>query len=347
MEINYIKGSRDEFFGFVDSILSEDKVAIISHIDVDGLSSAVFLEKILNAKGIFVDYISFEDIRSDMVKEISVILGERGITKVFFCDIGIDSIDFDGFNELREEMGVFLIDHHPMNEDVKDWDNIIKTSSDDCSGMVCFFLGDGIIDSKEWEWLCCTAIFSDFSYKDKKNLEYVQSIYTDVTYDNISSTTPGLNGRRINSALIYYENDKKYVYGLVKDRDLEKIEEAHDILEEEIERLIIEFSKKAEHYPEKGLHFYILDSKFNVTSTICSLVSKMKPKDYFVFGKRRSDGMIKFSARNQSGEKDMGSLMKKCTEGLEGANGGGHRQAAAATIQENDLSVFKERLIRD
>lgn len=344
MEINYIKGSREEFLNFVDFIKEEDKVGIVSHIDVDGLSSAVFLEKILEAKGINVDYISFEDIRNNMVKEVFVKLKEAGLTKVFFCDIGIDQIDFEGYSELRNEMDVFLIDHHPMNSEVESWGNIIKTDSQDCSGMTCFFLGEGIIDFEEWNWLCCAAIFSDFSYKEKKNLEYIQSIYSGVTYENISSMTPGLNGRKINSALIYYDNNKKYVYDLVKNRDLEKIEEAHQILEDEIERLILEFSEKAEHYPEKGLHFYEVDSKFKVLSTVTSLVSKMKPEDYFVF-MQKWHGALKFSARNQSGEYDMGALMKRCVEGLENASGGGHRPAAAARIEEKDLEEFKRRLL--
>lgn len=345
MEINYLKGSREEFLSFIDSITDDDKVGIISHIDVDGLSSAVFLKEILEAKGKDVDYISFEDIRNDMVKEISVKLNELGITKVFFCDIGIDSIDFEGLSELREDMDVFLIDHHPMNPAIESWVNIIKTDSQDCSGMTCFFLGEGIIDFEEWDWLCCAAIFSDYSYKEKKNLEYIQSVYPEVTYENISSTIPGMNGRKINSALIYYENNKDYVFELVKNRDLEKIEEAHQILEDEIERLISEFSTKSENYPEKNLHFYLLDSKFNITSTVCSLVSKMKPEDYFVFGRMKGDGYIKFSARNQSGEYDMGKLMKKCTEGLLDASGGGHKAAAAARIAEKDLDEFKRRLL--
>lgn len=344
MDINYVKGDRNEFLNFLDSITDEDKVGIVSHIDVDGLSSAVFLEEILEAKGISVSYVSFEDIRNDIVKEMSVKLHSEGITKVFFCDIGIDTIDFEGFKELREEVDVFLIDHHPMNEEIKSWNNIIKTGSQDCSGMTCFFLGEDIIDSDEWSWLCCAAIFSDFSYKEKKNLEYIQTIYPEVTYENISSTIPGLNGRKINSALIYYENDKKYVFDLVKNRDLEKIEEAHEILEEEIEKLISNFSEKAEHDEDKGLYFYLLDSKFNVTSTVCSLVSKMKPENYFVFGRRLNNGYIKFSARNQSGQYDMGKLMKDCTEGLENASGGGHKPAAAARIMEKDLDEFKRRL---
>ncbi|MDA3836100.1 MAG: DHHA1 domain-containing protein [Nanoarchaeota archaeon] len=344
MKIDYIKGSREDFLKFVDSIADGERVGVFIDIDVDGLSSGVFLEQILLAEKKNVVMVEFLDRGNDMVKEVSVKIEDAGITKAFFCDMGIDSIDFEGFKSLREEIGVFLIDHHPMNEEVKDWDNIIKTTSDDCSAMVCFFLGEDIIDFDEWKWLCCSAIFSDYSYKAKKNMDYIQSVYPDVTIDNISSTVPGLNGRKINSAIIYYDDNKKYVYDLVKHRDLDKIEEIHNILEDEIERLIENFSNNAEHYDERGLHFHEIDSKFKVLSTVTSLVSKMKPEHSFVFMQRRQ-GVMKFSARNQGNTEDVAALMKKCVAGLEDASGGGHKAAAAAKIKERDLDIFKKRLL--
>ncbi|NCN87067.1 DHH family phosphoesterase [archaeon] len=344
MELNYIKGSREEFFNFVDSIGLYGKVGIVSHIDLDGLASAVFLEEILKEKGIKIDYIDFTDIRKDMVKEISVKLKEKGITKVFFCDLGIDSIDFEGFKELREEMDVFLIDHHPMNEEVKNWNNIIKTDSQDCSAMTCFFLGEGIIDSEKWTWLNCAAIFSDFSYKEKKNLEYLQSVYPDVNYENISSTTPGINSRIIASGLVYYQGNEKYVYDLVKERNLEKLKEVHQIIEDEVDRLVNEFGEKSKFYQERKLYFYEIDTKFNLVSAITTLVSKMKPEYTFVF-MQRWKGILKFSARNQSGSVDVGALMKKCVDGLSDASGGGHKMAGSSKIQEKDKEIFMKRLL--
>lgn len=347
MELNYIKGNKNDFLNFIDLITKEDKVAIMTHTDLDGLASGIFLEKILENKGINIDYIDFLEVKTDMVEEVSVKLKSKNITKVFFTDLSIDNADIEGFRELRKDMDVFLIDHHPMNENIKNLDNVIKTDSQDCVAMTCFFMGEDFIDTKEWAWLCCAAIFSDFSYKEKKNLEYIQSIYPDVDEDNISSSIPGLNGRKINSALIYYENDKKYVYDLVKNRDLEKIEEIHSILEDEIEKIIFDFNSKAEHYKDRHLHLYEIDSKFNITSTVCSIISKMKKEDTFVFYQRKSNGIIKFSARNQGGTEDVGNLMKKCTEGIEEASGGGHKPAAAAKIQEKDFDEFKKRLIEN
>ena len=57
--MEYIKGSKEEFFAFVDEISKRDKVAILSHTDLDGIASAVFLEEILKEKGIKVKQILF------------------------------------------------------------------------------------------------------------------------------------------------------------------------------------------------------------------------------------------------------------------------------------------------
>lgn len=344
MIINYLKGSRQEFLDFVESIPKNGKVAILSHTDLDGLSSAVFLEEILKAKRLSVEYLDFLEIKSEMVHEVGLKLKSLGITHAFFCDIGIDSIDFEGFKELRKSVEVFLIDHHPMNKGISLWNKIIKTDSQDCCGMTCFFLGEGIIDYGEWNWLVCSAIFSDFSYKAEKNFNYIKKIYPDVTYENISSSVPGINSRIIASALIYYKGNEKYVYDLVKERNLDKLREFAQTVEDEIDKLVEDFSKEKEYFEKSDIYFYEVKSNFNLASIVCTLVSKLKPESSFVFMQRFGD-FVKFSARNQSSSKDMGELMKFCVQGLEGARGGGHKPAAAAKVREKDLEEFKKRLV--
>jgi single-stranded DNA-specific DHH superfamily exonuclease len=308
------------------------------------LASGLFLEKILEAKNIPLDYVDFITIKQDMVKEISVKLNALGITKVFFCDLGIDSIDPEGFVDLRKEMDVFLIDHHPLNEEFPDKRNIIKTSSNDCSAMTLFDLGSGIFDTESWKWLNCAAIFSDFSYKKKENFDYIKNVYPEVNLENISGSTPGIIARKIASALIYYEQNKKYVYELVKQRKLDELNDIHSIIEEEIDKLIEEFPQKKIYSEKQDLYFYEIESKFNVVSSVTSLISKMKPESSFVFMQRWGD-VIKFSARNQSANRDMGSLMRGCVAGFKEASGGGHASAAAAKIKEGNLDEFKDRLL--
>ncbi len=344
MEIDYLVGSKKEFDDFVYLITPADRVAILTHIDLDGLASALFLEKILEAKGININYLDFLDIKPDMLKKVIMKLKESEITKVFICDLGVDSIDLEGLNELKGEMDVFLIDHHPSEDVFFDKRNVIKTSSNDCSGMTCFFLGEEVIDYEAWRWLVCATMFSDYSYISEKNLDYIKSIYPEVTKENISGSLPGINARKIAAALIYYEHDRLHVYKLVKERKMGELAEAYEIIEDEINRLIEDFSIRKKYYPGRNLYFYEVDSRFAVLSNVTSIVSKMKSGSSFVFMQRKRD-KIKFSARSHEGLEDMGALMKKCSLNLEGSSGGGHGAAAAANIKPEHLDEFKKRLI--
>jgi single-stranded DNA-specific DHH superfamily exonuclease len=345
MDVEYMLGSKKEFHDFVNLITHNDRVAVLSHIDLDGLASAIFLEEILEKKNIAINYLDFLDIHSDMLKEVLVKLDESNISKVFICDIGSDSIDPEGLHDLQMAFDVFMIDHHPINEEYPDKRNMIKTSSNDCSALTIFDLGKDLLDVKEWNWLVCSAIFSDFSHKKLSHLNYIQEVYPGISIENISSSTPGINARKINSALIYYNHNRLYVYDLVKNRRMNEISEIHELMEEEVDKIVEGFTFAAEHYPDKNLHVYQFESKFNLVSTVSSLISKMRPMDSFVLIQRLSGGVVKASARNQEMNRDMGLLMKKCTHDLVGASGGGHRAAASAKFMIEDFEEFKRRLV--
>ena len=346
MEIDYLIGSKETFLNFLDSIGLYDKVAILTHNDLDGLASGLFLEKILEAKGIKVNYIDFLDIKSDMVKEASLKLNEEGINKVFFADIGVDDIDFEGFEDLRREKNVLLIDHHPIGENVKDFTNIIKAASGDCIALVTFVLGEGLIDYELWGWLVSSAIFADYAFRSEKNMRFLQSFYPDVTVENLSSTVPGMNARKISSALIYYKNDIKYVYNLVKERNIDELTEIHELIEDEVYKLVDDFSINKKYFPKNDIYFYEVHSNFDVLSYLTTLVAGAEPEKNFIF-MYKTKGIVKFSARSSSAKIDMGKLLKKGVQDLEGADGGGHIRAAGAKVPEEYVETFKKRVLEE
>lgn len=343
VEIDYIVGTPDDFHAFVDDIGLHDRVAVLTHTDLDGVASAIFLEKILEAKGIKVDFLEFLDIERDMFKKILIKLKEERITRVFITDINADQADLEGFNELRRQIGTFLIDHHPISEELTDKTNVIKTDSRDCVAITLFSLGKDLIDENEYRWLNLAAIFSDYCFLSQKNMNYFREFYPNTTKENISSTTPGINARRISSALIYYDGDVKYVYRLVKEKDIDELDKSMKIIEDEVEKITDDFLKNSEYYENLDLYFYEVDSEFGVTSYVASWISKVNPDINYIFMKRR-DGYCKFSARSTGEKMDMGKLMNFLTKGLEGANGGGHRAAAGGRIRADDLREFKRRL---
>jgi single-stranded DNA-specific DHH superfamily exonuclease len=286
----------------------------------------------------------FLDIKADMVKEIIEEIKEAGITKVFFSDLNVESIDAEGFDELREEKDVFLIDHHPTREDLKKTKNIIKTVSEDCASLVNFVLGEEFIDSEEWGWLVCAAIFADYAFRSEKNFRFLQTFYPETRIEDISSSTPGINARRISSALIYYKNDIPYVYNLIKEKKIEELAEIHEIIEEEVYRIVDDFDLNKEYYPKNDIYFYEIKSKFDVLSYVATLIAGADPEKNFLFMFISKD-VAKFSARSSSQKIDMGDLLKKSIQGLVESNGGGHVPAAGASVKLEDAEIFKRRVL--
>ena len=218
--IDYVFGTKKKFFEFVSMITPGDKVAIVTHTDPDGLISGVLLEQLFEAKKIDVAEIEFIEMEIDMVKKVNVKLKEKNISKVFFCDLGVDSEDLEGLQELSKDMDFFILDHHPSEINSEFEDKMIKCTSDDCAAMLVYDLGKELFDSKEWEWLLAAAMFADYSYQTSKNFEILQRIYPSATKENLGGSIPGINARKINSAMRYYLGNLNHVYELVKNKKL-------------------------------------------------------------------------------------------------------------------------------
>lgn len=341
--MEYLIGSDEEFFEFTDSIRPWEKVAILTHIDLDGIASAIFLEKILEAKGHKVTSLDFLNHKKNLFFEQISKLRQDGITKIFICDIGADS-DVSDFEKLRENFDVFLIDHHPVNEKLENKKNVMKTASVDCSTYCIYELGRGIFDTDEWSWLVCATMFSEFSYRSELNFEFMKNYYPNLKIEGLSSSVPGLNARKIGNALIYYKDDLKKVYDLVKEKKISELDDVSKIIEDEIDYHIENFLENSMFFADKKMYMYEIKSKYKISSPVCTIMSKFKPEcSFLVFS---DDGeMIKVSSRNQSKDVDMGDLMRKGISGLEGAIGGGHVAAAAARFNREDFDKFKANIL--
>jgi len=344
--MEYLLGSKEEFWKFVDSINEDDKVGIITHTDLDGIASAIFLEEILKFKGITVNSVFFTGYKLGMFNKILTDVNEKQITKLFLTDIYADGTDPEGFKELKSTADLFVIDHHPViNEEVK---NTIKTKGADCSAYAIYDLGKEIIDNEKWKMLLYATMISEMSYKSSENMEYLKKNYPNLTEDNAIDSPPGEISKIINGALIYFVSLKKKlkeVYDLVKKQDFEKLKEYNDEVQKEIEFYLEKIKKEAEHYPEKDLYFYYFNPKFNVTSVVGTLFSNEHKDSSLIVVSDIDDKMMKVSARNQNKRQDMGALLKKGIQGLNDAVAGGHVPAAGGSFLKKDLNKFKENIL--
>lgn len=343
--MKYILGNEKIFYDFVKSIKKNDKVAIISHNDFDGVASIVFLQKILNSQKIKPELIYFSTYAENMFDKYLEEMKNKKISKVFVVDIQADTSASEGFERLRNSFDVFWIDHHPLIEN-SNYEKTLKTSTSDCATLILFDLAKNYFDASDFNWLVCAAMVSDWSFRNPENMDYIKKYYPDFDENNLKDSDIGKMVITINNSLIYYRNKEKKVFKFLIEKDLVSLKKVEHEVEEELQRVVKDYFKKAEFYPEKDLYFYHGNSKFHLISVVSNVVTMKKKDKIIVFASDIENGMVKVSARNQSGKVDLGKILKKSVEGLENSVGGGHIYAASASFMKKDLQKFKEKLLK-
>ncbi len=341
--MKFLLGKKADFIDFLNSVNKRDRIAIISHNDLDGLVSVLLVSEILKFKKMKIKSLNFINYKRGMLKELHSNLVNKKINKVFILDINVSS-DYEGFEELRNEFDIFLIDHHPSEIKGK---NIIKTQTEDCVAFVIYEVAKKLFDLKKWNWLVCSTMISEFSYNDKSNFNFIKKSYPEVTEENINDSVPGKVSKEIASALIYFKGKEKKVFHLLLKNKIKKFRKYHKIIEKEIENTVKKFKENAEFYPEKNLYFYYYTPKFSMTSVVVTILSVENGDKTFVFVSDVDNNpeFVKVSARNQGGKEDINLLMKKGIEDLENATAGGHFKASGARFMKKDLEKFKKNIL--
>ncbi len=343
--MKFLRGSKKEFFEFVNLINEDDKIGILTHTDLDGIASGIFLKEILKAKGLKVEFIEFMDLKSGMMKEIIPRLRKEKLTKIFMTDLAVDRIDLKGFYEAQKEFDIISIDHHPM-EEIPEGRGLIKTESEDCIAWVMYNFGKRIINQDKWRWLVCAGMVAEYSFNKKEHYNFIQKNYSDFGKPSKFNSSIGKITNIISYSLVYFSEDKRKVYDLVQKNNLKELEKHYFEVKKEIDFWVSNFKEKAEYFPEKGIYFYEIKPKFRVSSIIMSMLSAKGHDKVYASILRRDDGTIKISIRNQGGNVDVNLLMQKGCEGLKNATGGGHSKASGAVFMEGDLEKFKENVLK-
>lgn len=355
--IEFIVGSREEFWDFVEGISEEDKIALITHIDLDGLGSGVFLEEILKNKiNRNLDLIEFTDYGKDMLKNVFEKLKNNKITKVFLTDLNVDSSGFEDFLKLRQEFDVFLIDHHPSENGVNKLDKVIKTSTDVCSSLTIYEIGreKDLISDEEWKSLADAAIIADMGFKGETGLEFLRKTYPELNEGNFRQFSVTTLSYKISSAILYNRSKKKplkEIYDLIKEKKFSEFDRFYEVIENSVQKELKLADEKAEFYEDKNLYFYFFDLEFNIGSVVSTLFSDREGfKDkavVFVSKDFNDENSFKASARNQQGNISVNFLLQKSIKGFDKAVAGGHAKAAGATFLKKDFEQFKKNLLEN
>jgi single-stranded DNA-specific DHH superfamily exonuclease len=341
MEIpQFIAGSEKKFFDFLSKLNDSDKIALISHTDLDGIVAAKIANEILNAN--IVKFISYSDMDNKLIKELK----NNKVTKVVFTDLLIEDPLF--IENIQKFADILIIDHHLFKQDYNSEEVVFINSEGYCASYLSYALFSKVQDLEKLDWLVALASIADwFYFKNQNFMKKTFEKYGDefIIKDN-SIRKSGIFWNLqwdISLALIYYRENLRKVYDSLgpKFPEIGNLKQASKAVQNDIDSEIKRFDLDKEQYKE--VIFYEVKSQYPVSSFVSSILSS-KYQDNTLVIVRSDDKYYHVSTRRQDGKVNMNQFLKDVLEGLEDSSGGGHQKAGGAHFLKKDLEEFKKRL---
>ncbi|MEM7818849.1 MAG: DHHA1 domain-containing protein [Candidatus Aenigmatarchaeota archaeon] len=334
-------------FLFLKKIKPTDKILLVYHKDLDGLTSALIFVRSLKKLGLGIDkkYASSNEEIEKIAKKV------RFFDKIICLDIDISYMKRE-LVKLRKDM--LIIDHHPPRENLNTRKIVyinprIRTPKiyQPASYVTYKFLSK-ILDLKNEKWLAVIGTISDFGLDDCKDLlkelkirkkedipktkvwkevEKLVGIISEIGFERTFSLL-----EKSNSLKEFKEN--KFVRKALKNY-LEKIKKCEKI-----------FWDNLKEYKEVNLLISEIKTKHReITSLISTKFSGRFPERVLVVLRKVGEKYAVHARYRGSKEIDLGKIMEKCAKGLNG--GGGHPHAAGASIKTKNREIFEKRLIEE
>lgn len=348
---------------FLEKTDSDDEVVIIHHWDMDGISSSVIISKVLeHLRGRAADEVTIPDERSYHLTEKDMELVEDA-DKLIVLDFNLEAEELE---KLDSEHGVdvLVVDHHSFDR-VPEVSFVNPRAEDaevyiPCS-KICMDIATEYGLEDDLRWIAGLGIIQDFGVASCPELfEDLEENYKKYLPEDLNQQQLAKNCEygRYSSVLNIkpYRDSKHYsklaYEALMKSEDLKELEaqeeyrqvyEVYLEMQDEFNRAVEDYEETREIDREKMIIFFELESDFHITSSIATNMSTKTPEWIHLVIQTRDE--INISARCQSGRVDLGALMQEALpEGAveEGAEAGGHRKAAGASMQPEYLDEFKK-----
>jgi len=343
--MDFLIGTEKRFFDFFADMDEKDRIALISHTDLDGVASALEISMIIGK----ADYLEFIDYSENMLEKIIPEIKRRKINKIIFSDIAIDR-NTKGIDEIGKFERVLIIDHHKFKDDLNS-ENItyIKTESKVPPSYSCYYLLSKIQNLEKIDWIAASAILADWCYD--KNREFVDRIMKKYGLDgrkecgeSIKKTGLWDVSCSLSLFLIHFRYDMQKAFEIIGKTGLKNLNEIYkysDTVKEEIDELSKTSYEKRE--TENYGYYWNFSPKFKIKSYLINKLSSEEEDKLFVFATKENN-FLRISLRRQDGKIDCDDIGKKAIEGLKNASMGGHKAAAGGEIMPQDEERFRENL---
>jgi len=337
MDLEDITGDEDKAKEFIKNIVNKDKIALISHIDLDGLASAKIINQIISPN--ILKFLGYNELTNELYLELK----EKKINKIIFTDLSFKQGGL--VKELEEFAEILIIDHHQFDIDFNSDKTIFLNAQGYCAAYICYKLFKDNHKVKKLDWLVALACTADWMYfKNQKWMEKTYKKYSDVF--NINNPRKGKLYEIvdiIDLSAVYWKEDLKKVYEAIgkdinKLKDLKKYSE---IIKDEIKIEKEKFGKERKEI--NGGWFFEIKSKHSILQRLSSEISLLNIHKIFIVALLRN-GKYRISTRRQDKEINLAKYLQKLIKGFEDSDAGGHIPAAGCFFPEKYLPEFKKRL---
>ncbi|GEM_PF-6662392 len=339
----------------------DNKVLIYHDIDADGLCSAILLKKYLEKNVIDLKLVPHHGGPRKVSDKMKKIIKEYQPSYLMILDLAYDD-DIENLIKLKRELElkkIAIIDHHELNRyieeniyNLKDEVTIIKPQLFSnvpperypTSKLVYDLISYVDNDIKKYWWISAIGIIGDGAYemwesfikeRSKKNgIEIAELVKAEELMDFAVSE----NKENISKVLNLLDTCEN-VYDIT--RELKKHEKVRDIVNKLIE------NHKKDAYIDHNNKLLIYEIEFfGLRSRIANEISKKYPEYVVIIYGRHQDDPSKYiiSFRNQTADINVAKLIKTLSREVPTLEGGGHKPAAGASVDEKYLEIFLKKL---
>ncbi|WP_456481740.1 DHHA1 domain-containing protein [Methanopyrus sp.] len=303
--------------------LKDERVAVISDIDVDGLASAAILGHVLKNVGAdFVLYFSppanFEEVVSGVAPECDVLIA---------ADLG--STGKTAIQDAKSEgCRVIIVDHHQVLEDVRP--DVFIHDTRLCAAELCYWATSDLHE-RDLRLIAAYAAFTDYAEEHSRVLRETLRMY-----DRRKVYT---EASLLDYALIRMDGEDRRELALkLPETPVSELDEVYELARDAMaeEHEVLRRAREVAECLNEVVAYAIMDDVHPaMTGRVASHVAGVKRRPVGVCVRRG-----KISARVVEGEGiDVARAIRKAATEV-GGKGGGHAPAAGGVVPESKVEEF-------
>lgn len=319
---------------FLNSITSEDKVAIVHHDDGDGFCSGILYYDWCKDKKAEVEQFTYS-IRKSKIKNFDL----EKFNKVIVCDLASGFIAEELYQIKEKE--ILYTDHHPRESPLPE--KVLELVTITQGYLPSSRTAGELTGLKPWLSLIGTINDSGELYPENqdfidKNLKQI-NMTLDEFKENISS--------KMTNFLVYFHKDFDKAFEILQEVDtveeISKLKKYSDPVEDEVQKFVEQYEDKKEKLGD--VNFYYFEPTLPIKAPICGIIGHRDTNQVYIFATPKSDGKhITLSARSAPKKMNVCKLLKAGVMNLEESAAGGHDSAAGGIILAKDVEKFKTQI---